>query len=205
MTSFNAKLPLYCSLVPESQAVFEDAFRHPWDNLDLDAFPPFPLVGRVVARVRETHNLSMTLVVPPLAREGVVHRPSPSIDTTTSGASLVGPVVAAAPLQQVSQRRPRAEPSRVATLQHLLRKSGCVRTSTSRLYQEKWLLFSGWCRGRGVAPANATVPLIVDILVHLHCDKGLSVSVVKGYRFALNSVFALKGMDLADSSNCYIA
>ena len=63
-TSFNAKLPLYCSLVPDPQAVFKDAFRHPWANLDLYAFPPFPLVGRVVARVRETHNLSMTMVVP---------------------------------------------------------------------------------------------------------------------------------------------
>ena len=28
-TSLNAKLPLYCSLVPDPQAVFEDAFRHP--------------------------------------------------------------------------------------------------------------------------------------------------------------------------------
>ena len=41
---------------------------------------------------------------PPLAREGVVRRPSPSADPTTSGASVVGPVVAAAPLQQVPQR-----------------------------------------------------------------------------------------------------
>ena len=48
-TSYNAKLPLYCSPVPDPQAVFENAFRHPWDNLDLYVFPPFPLVGRVVA------------------------------------------------------------------------------------------------------------------------------------------------------------
>ena len=53
------------------------------------------------------------------------------------------------------------------------------------------MFFCGWCRGRGIAPVNATVPL--------HLDKGLSVSAVKGYRSALNSVFALKGMDLADS------
>ena len=118
--SYNAKLPLYCSLVPDPQAVFKDEFRHPWDNMDIYAFPPFPLVGRVVARVRETPNLSMTLVAPPVAREGVVHRPSPSADPTTSGTSMVGPVVAAAPLQQVPQRRPRVEPSRVATLQRLL-------------------------------------------------------------------------------------
>ena len=62
--SLNAKLPLYCSLVPDPQAVFEDAFHHSWDNLDLYAIPPFPLVGKVVARVRETPNLSMTLVAP---------------------------------------------------------------------------------------------------------------------------------------------
>ena len=49
MTRLNAKLSLYCSLVPDPQVVFEDAFRHPWDNLDVYAFPPFPLVGRVVA------------------------------------------------------------------------------------------------------------------------------------------------------------
>ena len=62
------------------------------------------------------------------------------------------------------------------------------------------MLFCGWCRGRGVAPVYATVPLIVDFLVHLRHDKpGSSVSAVKGYCAALNSVFALKGMDLADS------
>ena len=63
-TGLNTKLPLYCSLVPDPQAVFEDAFRHPWANLGLYAFPPFPLVVRVVARVRETPNLSMTPVTP---------------------------------------------------------------------------------------------------------------------------------------------
>ena len=80
----------------------------------------------------------------------------------------------------------------------LLRCPAASVTSTSRLYQGKWIVFCGWCRGRGVAPVNATVPLIVDFLVHLRRDKGLFVSAVKGYRSALNSVFALKGMDLAD-------
>ena len=63
-TSLNVKLPLYCSLVPDPQVVFEDVFHHPWVSLDLYVFPPFPLVGRVVTRVRETLNLSMTLVAP---------------------------------------------------------------------------------------------------------------------------------------------
>ena len=63
-THLNAKLPLYCSLIPDPQAVFEDAFRHPWNSLYVYAFPPFNLVDRVVARVRETPNLSMTLIAP---------------------------------------------------------------------------------------------------------------------------------------------
>ena len=41
--------------------------------------------------------------------------------------------------------------------------------------------------------------MIADFLIHLRRDKGLSVSAIKGHRSALNSVFALKGMDLADS------
>ena len=61
------------------------------------------------------------------------------------------------------------------------------------------MLFCGWRRGRGVAPVDATIPLIVDFLIHLCPDKDLSVSVVKGYRSALNLVFALKGLDLAAS------
>ena len=53
-----------CSLVPDPQAVFEDAFRHPWDDLDLYAFPPFALVGRVIARVQQSSRIAMTLVAP---------------------------------------------------------------------------------------------------------------------------------------------
>ena len=59
-TCLNTKLPLYCSLVPGPQAVFQDAFRHPWDDLDLYAFPPFPLI----ACVRESSHVAMTLVAP---------------------------------------------------------------------------------------------------------------------------------------------
>ena len=145
----------------------------------------------------------------PLAREGVVRRPS-STDPTTSHPALVGQSAAAAPLQPLPPRRQRVEPSRVATLKRHFRKSGfsgraarvlsgCLRESSSRLYQLRWQIFCGWCRGRGVAPVNAAVPVVVDFLIYLHQDKGLSVSAVKGYSSALNSVLALKGWDLASS------
>ena len=145
-----------------------------------------------------------------LVREGVVRRLAASTDPTTPGSALLGQAASAAPLQSVPSRRPRAEPSRVATLQRHYRKSGLsgraarvlsgvLRESSSRLYQSRWKIFCGWCRGRSVAPVNASVPVVVDFLIHLRQDKGLSVSAVKGYCSALNSVLALKGLDLAAS------
>ena len=145
-----------------------------------------------------------------LAREGVVRRLAASTDPTTPGSTLLGQAASAAPLQPVPSRRPRAEPSRVATLKRRYRKSGfsgraarvlsgVLRESSSRLYQSRWKIFCGWCRGRSVAPVNASVPVVVDFLIHLRQDKGLSISAVKGYCSALNSVLALKGRDLAAS------
>ena len=145
-----------------------------------------------------------------LAREGVVRRLAASTDSTTPGFTLLGQAASAAPLQPVPSRRPRAEPSRVATLKRHYRKSGfsgraarvlsgVLRESSSRLYQSRWKIFCGWCRGRSVAPVNASVPVVVDFLIYSRQDKGLSVSAVKGYCSALNSVLALKGLDLAAS------
>ena len=95
-------------------------------------------------------------------------------------------------------------------IKRLLRKSGFSRGAalelssytkefTARLYQSQWLSFCGWCRGKSIAPINATVPLIVDFLIHLRKDKGFSLSALKGYRSAINSVLALNGTDLSDS------
>ena len=195
-TSLNAKLPLYCSPVPDPQAVFEDSFSSSLGQpgpVSISTLSSGRKGGGSSQRDPQSLHDSDSRPHPPpphLAREGVVRRPSPY--PTTSGASVVRPVVVAAPFQQVPQQRLCAELSRVATLQHFLRKSGflrgstvemssCVCTSTSQLYQAKWMLFCGCCRGRGIAPVNATVPLIVNFLVHLFRDMGLSVSAVKGY------------------------
>ena len=169
-TCLNAKLPLYCSLVLDPQAVFEDAFRHPWDDLDLYTFPPFALVGRVIARVQQSSRVAMTLVAPLWPEKEwfadlllLLTQPPLALPWWDK---LRGP-----------SRGPRAEPSRVETLKRHYRKSGfsgraarvlsgVLRESSSRLYQSRWKIFCGWCRGRGVAPVSATVPVVVDFLIH---------------------------------------
>ena len=208
-TCLNAKLPLYCSLVPDPQAVFEDAFRHPWDDLDLYAFPPFPLVGRVIARVQESSRVAMILVAPLW----------PEKEWFADLLLLLTQPPLALPCWDKLLRQPHCNLFHQGVhalnlhawrLKRHYRKSGfsgraarvltgVLRESSSRLYQLRWRIFCGWCRGRGVAPVNATVPVVVDFLIHLRQDKGLSVSAVKGYCSALNSVLALKGRDLTSS------
>ena len=208
-TCLNAKLPLYCSLVPDPQAVFEDAFRHPWDDLDLYAFPPFALVGRVIARVQQSSRVAMTLVAPlwpekewfadllllltqpPLVLpcwDRLLRQPHCNLFHQGTHA-----------LNLHAWRLSSDTTESRAFREGLLELSGVLRESSSRLYQSRWKIFCGWCRGRSVAPVNASVPVVVDFLIHLRQDKGLSVSAVKGYCSALNSVLALKGRDLAAS------
>ena len=97
-TCLNAKLPLYCSLVPDPQAVFEDAFRHPWDDLDLYAFPPFALVGRVIARIQQSSRVAMTLVAPLWPEKEWFRRLAASADSTTPGSALLGQAVFGNPI-----------------------------------------------------------------------------------------------------------
>ena len=109
----NVKLPLYCLLVPDRQAIFEDAFRHPWDDLELCALSSDRSGGCPCPRViAPRDDLGRT----PLAREGVVCRHVASTDPVTSRPALVGQSASAASLQSLPPRRPRDEPSRVATL-----------------------------------------------------------------------------------------
>ena len=123
-TCLNAKLPLYCSLVPDPQAVFGGCVSSSLGRPGSLRVPSL-CSGRSGDRSRPTviagrDDSGRTS----LAREGVVRRLAASTDPTTPGSSLLGPAASAAPLQPVPSRRPRAEPSRVATLKRHYRKSG---------------------------------------------------------------------------------
>ena len=77
-TRLPAVLPLFCSLVPNPQVVFLDALRIPWGNLGIYAFPPF-LSSDGWWLMSERPQSLYDSGRPPLAGEGVVRRPSPSL------------------------------------------------------------------------------------------------------------------------------
>lgn len=63
-TSLNKKLPLYFSPLKDDEALGEDALQQDWSNRDVYAYPPQGIIQRVLAKVRESRNMHMTLIAP---------------------------------------------------------------------------------------------------------------------------------------------
>ena len=140
----------------------------------------------------------------------VVSGPAGSASGSSKSDSPVEHSSTTTSVNKIPSRRRRPAPSRLETIQHILRKRGfsrrtaremsCpIRESSSRVYDGKWSIFCSWCRKRKIYPSSATVPQVADFLTHLRLDEGLSVSAIQGYRSSLNQVLALKGRDLSTS------
>ena len=57
------RLPVYFSPMYDQMSAGTDAMLQSWDGLQAYAFPPFGLLPRVLAKVRASRNLELTLVV----------------------------------------------------------------------------------------------------------------------------------------------
>ena len=63
-TSLNHRLPVYFSPMVDPQSAGTDAMLQSWDGLQAYAFPPFGLLSRVLAKVRQSKELELTLIAP---------------------------------------------------------------------------------------------------------------------------------------------
>ena len=160
-----------------------------------------------------SHGVGGSSVAPScstLASGGVVLGPTRPSHHGTSRApkSMEPPRPASRPKVPSRPRDPRAP--LVEFIQRLVRKAGFSRKvasvmaadlqrSTTALYQSKWSQFLDWCGRRDVNPCATSISVIAESCLHLCQDLGFSVTAVKGYRSALNHVFALTGMDLVAS------
>ena len=63
-TSLNHRLPVYFSPLRDLMSAGTDALLQSWDNMRAYAFPPFALVRQVLNKVRNSHNLELTLIAP---------------------------------------------------------------------------------------------------------------------------------------------
>ena len=63
-TFLNARLPVYFSPIVDPQSAGTDAMLQNWDGLQAYAFPPFGFLSRVLAKIRRSRGLELTLVAP---------------------------------------------------------------------------------------------------------------------------------------------
>ena len=109
-----------------------------------------------------------------------------------------------------SSRDRQAVPSCLETIQRFARSQGfssrvaeqlgfARRSSSRAVYQSKWLVYRGWCRGAGHSISWPTLPKIADFLLWLHRVRKLSLSAIMGYRFMLSAVFRFKLPEISTS------
>ena len=63
-TSANHRCSTYFSPYRDLQSAGTDAFLQSWDSLQAYAFPPFAIIPRVLAKLRESRGTELTLVAP---------------------------------------------------------------------------------------------------------------------------------------------
>ena len=64
VTSANHRCSIYFSPYRDPQSAGTDSFLQSWDGLQSYAFPPFVIIPRVLAKLRESRGTELTLVAP---------------------------------------------------------------------------------------------------------------------------------------------
>ena len=63
-SSLSHRCSVYFALVSDPMAAGTDAMLQSWDSLQSYAFPPFAMIGQVLAKVRASQGLELTLITP---------------------------------------------------------------------------------------------------------------------------------------------
>ena len=72
VTRYNCKLPQFVSPVPDPKAWAVDALSLSWEDLDLYAFPPVPLLTNVLTKALSHHYKRMIIVAPGFSEHALV-------------------------------------------------------------------------------------------------------------------------------------
>ena len=181
-TSANHRCSTYFSPYRDPQSAGTDAFLQSWDGLQAHAFPPFFIIPRVLAKLRESRGTELLQL------------------------SLAPPVVLPDRLDLLLLPRSRLRYPDLHRLRlHAWRRcftratgfssevaaqASLARCPSSRAnYQLKWAVYRSWCHSHGHSVSRLTLSKVADFLCWLRSARGLSVSSIRGYRSMLSAVF----------------
>jgi len=113
-----------------------------------------------------------------------------------------------APLGQISPEPAQSPSTRLETISNTLSEAGFSRTvsevvvrstrsSTSQLYNARWLRFRTWRSGSGLLDQPITVPMVADFLHYLRTEFNLRGATLDGYKSAIASSCDLAGIQIS--------
>ena len=194
-TRSNSHLPRFMSPILEQRALAVDALSQDWQGRSMYMFPPFPMLSKVIQKLRSTQETEVVLIAP--------WWPSQSWFPHLLRLCVEHPL--ALPyrrdlLSQQDQKYVSDVPSaRMEALMQHYKAAGFSdaaaprRPSTNRMYDDRWLRFARWAAGQGFDPLDPTAAQIASFLFTLFDSHGLSPQTVKGYRTCLGSVLNRTG------------
>ena len=203
----NTKLATYMSPIPEPEAWKVDSLVQSWEGLYAYAYPPTALIRQTLNKLI-LHRAELILIAPPLAETGMVSGPPTTVHSFPVGTSTNSKVAKAIILSTFPSETSDSKPSRVEVICRSNQARGFSEQASNRiavpqrkftldLYEQKWNTFREWCELNGINPHTPTVPMIAEFLLHLFRDKQLATITLKGYRSALSSLMASRGLDIS--------
>ena len=102
-----------------------------------------------------------------------------------------------------TSKPPSSQPSRLGVIKQSIRDkknsknvadffSKSRRTSTQKVYDVKWIVYTRWCHRRKVNLVLAPLTVIADFLTYLFSEKKYQISTIKGYRSMISNTLKFK-------------
>ena len=132
-TRYNCKLPWSVSPVPDPKAWAVDALSLSWENLDLYAFSPIPLLTNVVTKALGHQCRGMIIIDSPMPNK-LTRYPDPTIQRQPTQGSAVPESSRLAPRAKAIRKQGFSD--QVAT-----KIAARQRQSTRFVYEAKWSVF----------------------------------------------------------------
>ena len=163
-------LPQFMSPILEPRALVIEALSQDWQGRLMNMFPPFPLLSKVIQKLRTTQEGKVASTF----TTSVCGPPSllsiPPGPTLTTGICLGRQVIPSAHMVALMQHYQATGFSKEVS-----RLAAAPKTpSTNRMYDDRWLCFAHWAAGQGIVPLCPFSIQIAAFLCYLFNTHGLS-------------------------------
>ena len=185
--------------VPDAKAWAMDVLSLSWENLDLYAFPPIPLLINVVTKALGHQCQRMIIIAPGW----------PNMPWLWDLVELLSqipiclpnrPDLLTQPFNGSLHRDPAIQEQGFSD-QVATRIETPQRQSTRFVYETKWSIFVRWCKANQVDFHSPSVEQIADFLLHLFQDRKLQPSTIDGYRLAIADKIGNSSVSISKNEN----